>query len=230
MGGLLLFYPHYHPFTSIHIHSPHIWGWVLQGFWPFISPICLARHELLHPENHRGTLKSGWHLVCTRQNQLAYARGSLTRPCTRTFSCCPLHLAIVFWLYFLVLCKGDFRLRATSVILHWFIALKTSQLFHCTFIFLKIEPTGELGNCFLVGFTTLDMLCFGVINCPGGFLWLNSANSEARPHSKLWQLEGGGTTKRRGLRGQEKLERSWVAKAGFKHQKEIQQLVLPRTG
>jgi len=169
MGGLLLFYPHYHPFTSIHIHSPHILGWVLQGFWPFISPICSARHELLHPENHRGTLKSGWHLVCTRQNQLAYARGSLTRPCTRTFSCCPLHLAIVFWLYFLVLCKGDFRLRATSVILHWFIALKTSQLFHCTFICFKNWTNRWVGELFSCWVHHIRHVMFRGYKLPRGF-------------------------------------------------------------
>ena len=169
MVYLLLFYPHYHPFTSIHIHSPHIWGWVLQGFWLFISPISLARHELLHPENHRGTLKSGWHLVCTRQNQLVYARGSLTRPCTRTFSCWPLHLAIVFWLYFLVLCKGDFRLRATSVILHWFIALKTSQLFHCTFIFLKNWTNRWVGELFSYWVHHIRHVMFRGYKLPRGF-------------------------------------------------------------
>ena len=58
---------------------------------------------------------SGWHLVCTRENQLVYTRG---------FSYSSLHanilmfavtvglLSIVFCLYFLVLCKGNFRARA----------------------------------------------------------------------------------------------------------------------
>ena len=69
----------------------------------------------------RDAISKGWCLVCTQS--------SLTRPFMRRFSCWQLHLGcftLIFWFYFLLLCIGDVGLWATSVILYWFIALKTS--------------------------------------------------------------------------------------------------------
>ena len=158
---------HSHPFTSIH----HIFGdeccRVFDPSYPpsvwqdmnYYTPKTTVEHlRVVGTSSVHARINSPMHavllLVLAREHSLV-ARYIW-----------PLFFDYTFLYFVKVISDCELLLSFCTGSLH----LRPLSYFIVHLFFLKIEPTGELGNCFLVGFTTLDMLCFGVINCPGGFL------------------------------------------------------------